>query len=108
MSEQTSARAAASAPQAVRVSPDTYRALREMAAETGQPIVRCLDDVVQEAYRRRLWLRYAEANCRRQADANALAEWREEEAIWSAAGADALDPDEGVPWCDDLRDAASW
>ncbi len=98
----------AAASQAVRVSPATYSALKELAAESGQPIVRCLDELVQDAYRRRLWARYAEANRQLQADPEALAAWQAEEALWSVADADGLEQDDGVKWDESLEDAATW
>jgi hypothetical protein len=94
--------------QVVRVSPETYRTLKEMAAEAQQPLVRCLEHVVREAYERRLWERYAEANRRLEADADAAAAVRAEEALWAGADADGLDPDEGIEWDESLEDAASW
>jgi hypothetical protein len=100
--------ATAAASQAVRVSVATYSALKELAAASGQPIVRCLDELVQHAYRRRLWARYAEANRQLQADPEALAARQAEEALWSVADADGLDPDEGTEWDESLEDAATW
>ena len=93
--------------QAVRVSAATYSALKRLAAESGIPIVRCLDDLVQDACRRRVWQRYAEANRRLQADPDARAAFAEEQAVWSAAGTDGLDPSEGIEWTESLEDAAS-
>jgi hypothetical protein len=94
--------------QAVRVSSAAYAVLQEMAAESGMPIVRCLDDLVQEAYRRRLWSRFAEANRLVEDDPAALAAVETEDAIWSAADTDGLDPDDGIAWDESLEDAASW
>ena len=101
-------RAASSGGTAVRVSPATYSVLKELASESGQPLARCLEELVQDAYRQRLWQRYAEANRRLRADPQALAAQRAETAIWSAADADGLDPDDGVPAEEALEDAASW
>lgn len=94
--------------QAVRVSAATYSTLKRLAAESGKPIVRCLDDLVQDAYRRRVWQRYAEANRRLQTDPDARAAFAEEQAIWATADADGLDADEGIEWDESLEDAASW
>lgn len=94
--------------QVVRVSPAAYGALKEMAAETGKPLVRCLDELVQEAYERRLWARFAEANRLVESDPETRAARDADEVIWSSADADGLDPDEGIDWDDTLEDAASW
>jgi hypothetical protein len=93
---------------AIRVSSATYNILKEMATAAGKPITRCLDDLVQEAYRQQLWRQYAEANRSLQGDTNALAAQQAEEAIWSVADADGLDPNAGVEWTTALEDAASW
>ena len=97
-----------SAGQAVRVSPSAYDALRELAAESGRPIARCLDDLVQDAYRQRLWARVAEANRLAEGDPVTRAADAEEDALWSAADLDGLDSDEGVEWDESLEDAATW
>jgi hypothetical protein len=94
--------------QAVRISSATYATLKQLAAESGRPLVRCLDELVQEAYQRRLWARYAEANRQLQEDPEALAASQAEDALWSAADADGLDPREGVEWDESLEDAATW
>jgi hypothetical protein len=94
--------------QAVRVSPASYGALKQLAAEAGLPIARCLDELVQEAYERRIWARYAEANRRTESDPQARAVREADDAVWAAADADGLDPDEGVEWNEALEDAASW
>ena len=82
----------------------SYEALKEMAAAAGVPVARCLDELVRRAYEERLWARFAEAN--RRAEANPAAQ--ADDAIWSSADADGLDPDEGVEWDEALEDAASW
>jgi hypothetical protein len=43
-----------------------------------------------------------------QADPEALAARQAEEALWSVADADGLDPDEGTEWDESLEDAATW
>jgi hypothetical protein len=90
--------------QTVRVSPAAYDALKELASESGRPLSRTLEELVQEAHRRLLWARFAESNRLAQDDPTAAAE----EALWSAADGDGLDPDEGIAWDDKLVDAASW
>lgn len=94
--------------QAVRVSPAAYGALKQLAAEAGLPIARCLDDLVQEAYERRIWARYAEANRRAETDPEARAARDADDAVWPVADTDGLDPDDGVEWSEALEDAATW
>jgi hypothetical protein len=108
LSTPQAATAGSNISQAVRVSAATYRALKALAAESGQPIVRYLDELVQDAYRQRLWARYAEANRELQADPKALAAQQAEEALWSVADADVLDRDVGIEWDESLEDAATW
>ena len=96
------------ASQAVRLSAAAYNALRELASEAGQPLVRCLDDLVRDAYQRRLWERYAKTNRSLQGDSEALAAQHAEEVLWAVADVDGLDPDEGIEWDASLEDAASW
>jgi hypothetical protein len=96
------------ASQAVRVSPVAYGALKELAAESGKPIVRYLDDLVQEAYQRRVWARFAEANRGIEENATARTARQDEDAIWSVADLDGLDSDEGIDWNEGLEDAATW
>ena len=90
--------------QAVRVSPAAYGALRELAAESGKPLARTLEEIVQDAHRRLIWTRFAESNRSAADDAESAAE----DALWSVADADDLDPGEGIPWDESLEDAASW
>ena len=90
--------------QTVRVSPAAYGALKELAAESGRPLSRTLEEIVRDAHRRLLWARFAEANRLAQDDPAADAE----DALWSAADVDGLDPDEGIAWDEKLEDAASW
>ncbi len=92
----------------VRVSVDTHEALKRLAERTHQPVTRVLEQLVREAEARKLWQEYAEASRRLRSDPAMSAELRAEEAIWSRADADGLDPDEGESWREELRDAASW
>lgn len=94
--------------QPVRVSAVAYSALKELAAESHRPIARCLDDIVREAYERRLWSRFALANRLAHTDpATRLAD-HTEDALWSIADLDGLEPDDGVAPDDAREDAASW
>jgi hypothetical protein len=54
--------------QAVRVSSAAYDVLKELATEAGVPIARCLDEIIHDAYQRRVWARYAEASRRTASD----------------------------------------
>ena len=90
--------------QTVRVSPAAYGALKELASESGRPLSRTLEEIVQDAHRRLLWARFAASNRLAQDDPTANAE----DALWSAADADGFDPDEGISWDEKLEDAASW
>jgi hypothetical protein len=90
--------------QTVRVSSAAYDALKELASESGRPLSRTLEELVRAAHRQLLWTRFAESNRLAQSDPVANAE----ESLWSAADADGLDPDEGIPWGEEREDAASW
>jgi len=94
--------------QTIRVSPAAYGALKLLAQEDGQPMVRCLEALVQDASRQRLWARYAEANRQLQADPKARATYKTEQDVWAVADADGLNGDEGIAWSEELTDAATW
>ena len=79
-----------------------------LAAEAGLLDARCLDGLVQDAYERRIWARYAEANQRTGSDPQARAVREADDTVWAAADADGLDPDKGVESNEALEDAASW
>ena len=71
-------------------------------------IVRCLEEPVRYDSEQRLWDRFAEASRQLQGDPAALAAQQTEEALWSVADADGLDPDEGIEWDERLQDDATW
>ncbi len=94
--------------QTIRVSPAAYGALKLLAQEDGQPMVRCLEALVQNASRQRLWARYAEASRQLEADPKGREAYKAEQDVWAVADADGLDADEGVEWSEELTDAATW
>lgn len=75
----------------VRVSQQTRAVLRELAADTGEPMQRVLADAV-EAYRRNRILELTDAAyAALRADPEAWNEELEERAAWDATLADGLE-----------------
>lgn len=77
----------------VRVRPETYRILRDMARESKESLPDTLERVVEEARRARIFKQAHEAYAALVADPEAYAEWRAEFAAWDVTLADGLEPE---------------
>jgi predicted transcriptional regulator len=85
----------------VPISEASYQLLKELAEQTGQPMLDVLDKAL-DAYRRKLFFEQMNAGyAELRADPEAWAEHLAERKQWDAALMDGLDPDER--WTDDGR-----
>ena len=74
----------------VRVRPDTYRVLQELAREHGESLPDALDRLVEELRRWRILQQAHEAYAAIAADPEANAEWEAEIAAWDVTVGDGL------------------
>ena len=77
----------------VRVRPQTYRALQQMAREHGESQPDALDRLVEERRRARVLQEAAEAYAAIASDPVEDALWRAEIAAWDVTVADGLEPE---------------
>lgn len=75
----------------VRINPDTYRVLQELAQEQGESLSDTLDRLVEGHRRWRILQQANEAYATAAADPEAAAEWASEIAAWDATVADGLE-----------------
>ncbi len=76
----------------VRISEETRTKLREIAAQTGQPMQKILEQAIEEYRRRRFLDDVNRAYEALRNDPTAWAEELEERAAWDATISDGLDP----------------
>jgi hypothetical protein len=85
----------------VPIGEAAHQILKELAAQTGQPMIEVLDKAL-DAYRRKLFFDQMNAGyAELRADPEAWAEHLAERSLWDATLMDALDPDEH--WTEDGR-----
>src|SRR5919199_388346 len=85
----------------VRISEASHKILKELAEQTGQPMMDVLDKAL-DAYRRKLFFEQLNAGyAELQADPEAWAEHLAERKQWDATLMDGLEPDER--WTEDGR-----
>jgi predicted transcriptional regulator len=77
----------------VRVRPQTYRALQEVAREHDESLPAALDRIVEERRRLRMFQAAHEAYAAIAADPIENALWQEEMAAWDATLLDGLEPE---------------
>jgi hypothetical protein len=77
----------------VRVRPQTYRVLKDMAHENNESLPDTLERVVEEARRARIFKQAREAYAALVADPEAYAEWRAEFEAWDVTVGDGLEPE---------------
>ena len=92
----------------VRLSTATHARLKQIAAQTNEPITQVLDRAVEHEARRLFWKTFHESGDRLQADAEAWAAYQTESKELEGTLLDGLDPDEGEEWDESLADAATW
>jgi hypothetical protein len=74
----------------IRIQPDSHKALKEIAAITGETMQEALARAIQDR-RRRLYLEGTSADYARLAkDPKAMAEFKKEAAAWDVANLDGL------------------
>ncbi len=78
----------------VRISEQSHRYLREMAAEYGEPMQAVLDKAVDQHRRQKFWDDLKTAYAAIESDPEALAEYQAELALWDCTLMDGLDPNE--------------
>jgi hypothetical protein len=83
----------------VRISEQSHRSLRELAAQSGEPMQTVLDKAIEEHRRQRFWAEMNAAYAVIQNDPQALAAEKEERALWETTLMDGLDPNE--VWTED-------
>ena len=83
----------------VRISEHSHQRLRELAAQTGEPMQAVLDKALEQYRRQRFWEEMNVAYAAIQNDPEALAAEKKEFALWEVTLMDGLDPNE--TWADD-------
>jgi predicted DNA-binding protein len=79
----------------VRISEQAHHRLRELAAQSGEPMQAVLDKALEQ-YRRQKFLEECNAAYAvLQQDPQAWADYQEELAVWDVTLTDGLDPEEG-------------
>ena len=78
----------------VRISEQTHHRLREMAAQSGEPMQAVLDKALEQYRRQKFWEEMDTAYTAIQSDPEALKAEKKEFALWEATLMDGLDPDE--------------
>ena len=86
----------------VRISEQSHVKLRELAAQSGEPMQAVLDQAVEQYRRQKFWEELTVAYAAIQNDPEAMAAEKEELALWEVTLMDGLDPTED--WSD-LRDS---
>jgi hypothetical protein len=77
----------------VRVRPQTYRVLKDMAQKNNESLPDTLERIVEDARRSRIFREAKEAYEAIAADPEADAAWRAEIAAWDVTVGDGLEPE---------------
>ena len=80
----------------VRISEQAHRSLRELAAQSGEPMQTVLDKAIEEHRRRKFLAECHAAYTALQQDAPAWAEYQAELAVWDVTLGDGLDPEDAL------------
>lgn len=93
--------ATAAAPRAkqsmmVRVSEQSHRHLREMAAQSGESMQAVLEKAVEEHRRQQFLEKCHAAYCALQQDQEAWADYQQELAAWDVTLLDGLEPEDNL------------
>ena len=75
----------------VRLNPYTYRVLKELASQSGEPMLVILDRAVEEERRRRFFEEANASYARLKEDAAAWADFKSETAAWDVTLLDGLE-----------------
>ena len=78
----------------VRVSEETHHSLRELAAQSGEPMQAVMDKAVEQGRRQRFWDEMATAYATIGNDPEALAAEKAEFTLFEGTLMDGLDPNE--------------
>jgi hypothetical protein len=101
----------------IRIPRATHERLKALSAESGEQIADIVTRAVEEEATRRFWQQFNAAYARLNADPEAWAAYKAEQAEWDGTVADNLDPDDdwsdliaagpdGVEFVDEGADAA--
>ncbi|MGI4791820.1 MAG: hypothetical protein ACRYFS_23605 [Janthinobacterium lividum] len=78
----------------VRISEQSHVRLRELAAQSGEPMQAVLDKALEQYRRQKFWEECNAAYTALQQDAEAWKEYQEELKVWEVTLMDGLDPNE--------------
>ncbi len=78
----------------VRISEQSHRHLRELAAQSGEPMQAVLDKALEQYRRQRFLEDCHTAYCTLQQDPAAWADYQQEATAWDAALLDGLEPED--------------
>lgn len=78
----------------VRISEQSHHRLRELAAQSGEPMQAVLDKALEQYRRQQFWEEMNAAYAAIQNDPEAMAAERQEFALFEGTLMDGLDPDE--------------
>ena len=78
----------------VRVSEQSHHRLREMAAQSGEPMQTIIDKALEQYRRQQFWKEMKIAYAAIENDSDALAAEKSELALWEGTLMDGLDPNE--------------
>lgn len=78
----------------VRVSEQAHRSLRELAAQSGEPMQTVLDALIEQGRRQRFLAECHVAYAALKQDTQAWAEYQKDLAVWDVALMDGLEPEE--------------
>ena len=79
----------------VRISEQSHHRLKELAAQSGEPMQAVLDKALEQYRRQRFLEQCTVAYAALQQDTQAWADYQEELAAWDVTLMDGLDPEEG-------------
>ena len=77
----------------IRVRPDTWRVLLDLARERGESVPDALDRIIEESRRSLIFQKAADAYAAIAADPVADAAWRAEISAWDVTVGDGLEPE---------------
>ena len=78
----------------VRISEQSHAKLRDLAAQSGEPMQMVLDQALEQYRRQKFWAECDAAYAALQQDADAWKEYQDELKLWEVTLMDGLDPTE--------------
>jgi hypothetical protein len=80
----------------IRISEQSHRSLRELAAQSGEPMQTVLDKAIEEHRRQKFLAECHAAYTALQQDAPAWADYQAELAVWDVTLGDGLDTEDAL------------